>query len=80
MRGRNLQNMPYIAATRIAGPYGIAAIGSHHLLLRPLTEFQNNFCLRVKPMDVTRIVIFAVRDEANAIEPNRAHVSRIRLL
>ena len=74
---RYLQDVLYIAAARISGPYSIASIRTRNLLLRFVAEFHHDFSLRIESMHVAGLMILKVRDKPNTIEPNRTDAPRI---
>ena len=62
--------MLYIAPACIAGTNSIDPTRLRNLSARPLTEIDNYFGLCVKPMHVTRLMIFRIGNKSNPIEPN----------
>src|ERR1035437_6023354 len=60
---RYLQDVLYIAAARISGPYSIASIRTRNLLLRFVAEFHHDFSLRIESMHVAGLMILKRSEE-----------------
>ncbi len=74
---RHSQYVSHIAAARIPGPHCICPISLRDFPLL-LAKIHNNLDLLIETVYMAGVVVFWIRHKPNTIEPNRAHVSRIR--
>jgi hypothetical protein len=72
----NAQDAPDVAAFCRAGPNGIEPVRQPNLSLCS-AEAHNDFGLRIKSMDVGRLMILWIGDKSYSFEPERAHAPSI---
>jgi hypothetical protein len=65
-----IQNVPHIAAARIAWTDSVSAICAYDFSLRRHTELYDDLSLGVEPMYVTGFVIFRIGYKPNSVEAN----------
>src|SRR5579859_1487518 len=72
------EDVPHIAAFRIARPNCVPAIGQCYFP-RLFAQFDNCLRFRIEPVHMHRFMIVRISDEPNPLEPYGAHASTIRL-
>ncbi|ADW67381.1 hypothetical protein AciX9_0309 [Granulicella tundricola MP5ACTX9] len=71
--GSSLQHMPHVSHASIARPDRVRSVGKRNLPIR--SKIRNHFNLRVKTVNVTRLMIHRVHREANAGKPERSLIA-----
>ncbi len=68
----SIQNMPHIRLTSVARPGSVRSLRQGDVPI--LSKIHDDLHLRVKAMNMPRLMIHRVSHEANTIEPDRSHL------